>query len=162
VHGFVSNFTNKLDAKGRVSIPASFRAALARDGFEGLYCFPSPHTQAIDAGGNRLLERIEGLLEGLPPLSADYDRMSTALYGASEVLRIDGEGRIMLSDKIRDYTGITTQAAFVGLGFKFQIMAPERLSGQLEDGKSRAFGMLGGATAATSAGAAAAREGDAR
>jgi MraZ protein len=162
VRGFVSNFTNKLDAKGRVSIPAPFRAVLAADGFDGLYCFPSPHAPAIDAGGNRLLERIESLLDGLQPLSADYDRMSAALYGASEIVKIDGEGRIMLSDKIRAYTGITTQAAFVGLGFKFQIMAPERLSGQIEDGKSRAFGMLGGATAATSAGAAAAREGDAR
>lgn len=144
MRGFVSNFTNKLDAKGRVSIPAPFRGILAADGFEGLYCFPSPHGPAIDAGGNRLLGKIEGLLDGLQPLSADYDRMSAALYGASEILKIDGEGRIMLSDTIRAYTGITTHAAFVGLGFKFQIMAPEQLTGQLEDGKQRAFGILGG------------------
>ena len=33
---FVSSFTNRLDAKGRVSIPAPFRQALAKDGFEGV------------------------------------------------------------------------------------------------------------------------------
>ena len=59
MHGFVSNFTMRLDAKGRVSIPASFRAVLARDGFEGLYCYPSPHLEAVDAGGNWLLGEIE-------------------------------------------------------------------------------------------------------
>ena len=38
---FVSNYTLRLDAKGRVSVPAPFRAVLARDGFEGIYCYPT-------------------------------------------------------------------------------------------------------------------------
>ena len=53
---FVSTFTNRLDAKGRVSIPASFRAVLVRDGFEGLYCCPTLDRQAVDAGGTATLE----------------------------------------------------------------------------------------------------------
>ena len=50
---FVSTYTNRLDAKGRVSIPASFRAVLAVDGFDGLYCCPTLDRNAVDAGGNR-------------------------------------------------------------------------------------------------------------
>ena len=47
---FVSHYMLRLDAKGRVSVPASFRAALARDGFDGLYCYPALDRPAIDAG----------------------------------------------------------------------------------------------------------------
>ena len=53
---FVSTYTNRLDAKGRVSIPAPFRAVLAVDGFDGLYCCPTLDRQAVDAGGNRFRE----------------------------------------------------------------------------------------------------------
>src|SRR5512141_679719 len=59
---FVSHYTLRLDAKGRVSIPASFRAVLARDGFDGLYCYPTLDRPALDAGGNALLSEIEQLI----------------------------------------------------------------------------------------------------
>ena len=64
---FVSNFTLRLDAKGRVSIPASYRAVLARDGFDGLYCYPALDQPAVDAGGNALLSEIETLIASFPP-----------------------------------------------------------------------------------------------
>ena len=65
---FVSHYTLRLDAKGRVSIPASFRAVLARDGFEGLYCYPTLDRPALDAGGNALLAEIEALIGALSAL----------------------------------------------------------------------------------------------
>ena len=58
---FVSNTTLRLDSKGRVSIPASFRSVLGRDGFDGLYCYPALDSSAIDAGGNALMSEIEAL-----------------------------------------------------------------------------------------------------
>ena len=128
MHGFVSHYTNKLDAKGRVSIPAAFRAVLTRDGFEGLYCFPSVHQAAVDAGGNELLSRIEGQLGNFEPLSPDHDMASAALFGVSEVLKVDGEGRVMLSDPIKAHAGITDQVVFLGLGYKFQIWSPDRFA----------------------------------
>jgi len=144
VHGFVSHYTNKLDAKGRVSIPASFRTVLTRDGFEGLYCFPSPHVAAVDAGGNALLNQISARLGGLETLTADHDMMSTALFGVSEILKVDGEGRVMLPDTIRELTGITKAATFVGMGYKFQIWEPERFAAHRAEAMKRAFGVLGG------------------
>src|SRR5215470_1355957 len=63
---FVGNYTMRLDAKGRVSIPAPFRSVLARDGFDGLYCYPTLDRTAIDAGGNALLGEIEKLIERFP------------------------------------------------------------------------------------------------
>ena len=62
---FVSHYMLRLDAKGRVSVPASFRAVLARDGFDGLYCYPALDRPALDAGGNALLAEIEALARRL-------------------------------------------------------------------------------------------------
>ncbi|XWN33099.1 MAG: division/cell wall cluster transcriptional repressor MraZ [Devosia sp.] len=143
MHGFVSHYTNKLDAKGRVSIPAPFRSVLARDGFEGLYCFPSPHAAAVDAGGNALLEEISARLGGLDTLTVDHDLISTALFGMSELLKVDGEGRVMLSDTIRDITKITDRATFVGLGYKFQVWEPDAFAAHRAEAMKRAFGVLG-------------------
>lgn len=134
---FVSNFTNRLDAKGRVSIPASFRAVLVRDGFEGLYVHPALDTPALDAGGNALLAEIDGLLSTLSPYSEERDHLSTALLGTSEVLKVDTEGRVILTDTLRDHAGIADHVTFVGHGQKFQMWKPDLFRAHLEEARAK-------------------------
>ena len=123
---FVSTFTNKIDAKGRVSIPAPFRAVLERDGYGGgIYCYPSLDAPALDAGGERLAQKIDGLLSGLPDYSDERDELSVALYGDVKILGIDGDGRILLPQDLRAHAGIDGEITFVGLGDKFQMWAPQ-------------------------------------
>ncbi|WP_068086461.1 division/cell wall cluster transcriptional repressor MraZ [Polycladidibacter stylochi] len=140
--GFVSHYTNKVDAKGRVSIPAAFRSVLAQDGFDGLYCFPSPFQPAIDAGGNKLLDEISKRLEGFTPLTVEHDALSTAFFGASETFGIDRDGRIQLSETLQNHTGIDRRVVFVGQGFKFQIWAPEAFAKHQDEAKKRALAVL--------------------
>ena len=134
---FVSTFTNRLDAKGRVSIPASFRAVLAVDGFDGLYCCPTLDNQAVDAGGNRFRETIRSSLADFKPFSEDHDYLSTTLIGASEILRIDQDGRVVLSETIKAHAGIGAEVTFVGQGYKFQIWEPQRFSAYREEARNR-------------------------
>jgi MraZ protein len=134
---FVSNFTSRLDSKGRVSIPASFRAVLARDGFEGLYVHPALDAPALDAGGNMLLNEIDAFLSTLSPYSDERDQLSTALLGTSEVLKIDPEGRVILTPSVKSHAGIVDAATFVGLGHKFQIWEPERFRAHLEEARTK-------------------------
>ncbi len=137
VDRFVSHFTNRLDAKGRISIPASFRAVLTRDGFEGLYIHPSLDQQALDCGGNALLEEIDTLLTKLSAYSEERDLFSTALLGTSEILKVDAEGRVVLSETIKAFAGISNEVTFVGHGHKFQIWEPNRFQAHLEEAKHR-------------------------
>jgi MraZ protein len=130
---FVSHYTMPLDAKGRVSIPAPFRAVLVRDGFEGLYCYPALDRPALDAGGNALLEEIEVLIGRFPPYSEEREQFSAALYGTSEVLKVDSEGRTVLSDALKRHAGIANEATFSGLGHKFQIWEPKRFRAELAE-----------------------------
>ena len=130
---FVSNYTLRLDAKGRVSIPAQYRAVLARDGFDGLYCYPTLDGRSLDAGGNALLAEIEQLIAHFPPYSHQRDEFAVALYGTSETLKVDGEGRVILSEALKAHAGIADAVAFVGLGHKFQIWEPGRFRAQLAE-----------------------------
>jgi MraZ protein len=130
---FVSNYHLRLDAKGRVSIPAPFRAVLARDGFEGLYCYPALDRPALDAGGNALLSEIEALITRFSPYSEEREQFSTALYSTSEILKVDGEGRVVLSEQVKSHAGIADAVAFAGLGHKFQIWEPGRFHAELAE-----------------------------
>jgi MraZ protein len=131
---FVSTFTNKLDAKGRVSVPAGFRDVLARDAVSGaegggIYCYPSLDAPALDAGGEGLAKKIDALLEGLDAYSDERDQLSVALYGDVHILKIDGDGRIVLPEELRKHMGLAgggAEIAFVGMGQKFQMWEPER------------------------------------
>lgn len=128
---FVSHYLLHLDAKGRVSVPAAFRAVLARDGFDGLYCYPALDQPALDAGGNALLAEIEALIAGFSPYSEQREQFSLALYGTSETLKMDGEGRVLLTDALKAHAAIDDAVLFVGLGRKFRIWEPGRFRAEL-------------------------------
>jgi MraZ protein len=130
---FVSSIVLRLDAKGRVSIPAPFRSVLSRDGFDGLYCYPALDRPAIDAGGNALMGEIESLIARYSPFSDEREKLAIALYGTSETLKLDGGGRVTLSDNLKAHANISDQVAFVGLGHKFQIWEPGRFRSELAE-----------------------------
>jgi MraZ protein len=134
---FVGNSTNRLDSKGRVSIPAPFRAVLAKDGFEGLYIHPSLDQQALDCGGHALIQQIDGLLDHFRPYTPEHDVYSVALMGVSETLKMDAEGRIILTESLKAFAGISGEVTFVGQGYKFQIWEPSRFRAHLEEARNQ-------------------------
>jgi MraZ protein len=134
---FVSTFTNRLDAKGRVSIPASFRTVLAVDGFDGLYCCPTLDRQAVDAGGNRFRRTIGASLANFEPFSEDHEYLSTTLIGESEILKIDQDGRVVLGQALMEHAGISDRVTFVGQGYKFQLWEPDRFIAYRNEAKNR-------------------------
>lgn len=128
---FVSTYHNRIDAKGRVSVPAPFRAVIAQGGFDGVFCHPALDQRAIDAGGRPLVDKIGALIEGLDPYSDERDQLSTALFGQSEILKLDQDGRVVLSDVLRQHADLDGHAVFVGLGDKFQVWNPENFEAHL-------------------------------
>jgi len=134
---FLSHFTHRFDAKGRVSIPAPFRQVLAKDGFEGVYVYPSLDAPALDCGGHGLLAEIDALLGTVPSFSPARDALATALLGTSEILRMDAEGRVSLDERLKASLGLGELAVFVGQGLKFQIWEPSRFAAHLEEARSR-------------------------
>ena len=131
---FISTYENKVDKKGRVSIPAAYRAALGSEAYQGVIAYPSLTGQAIEGFGRGALEelnrrRFDQSLEGgdfTQALvgSSDDGLVETIMSLASE-MPFDGEGRIILSARLAEHAGITDRATFVGRGTRFQIWSPE-------------------------------------
>ncbi len=62
---FLSTFVNKIDKKGRISVPASFRQALAQQSFQGVVVFRSYKFPAIEGMGIERMERLSSSVDEL-------------------------------------------------------------------------------------------------
>lgn len=121
---FLSTYVNKVDSKGRVSVPAQFRAALAAEQFQGVVVFRSNNHAALEGFSWSFMEEIGERLDHFDLFSDSQDDLATAMFGDSVQLPFDGDGRIILPKDLIDFAGINDSAAFVGLGKKFQIWNP--------------------------------------
>jgi MraZ protein len=135
---FLSTFTNKVDRKGRVSVPATFRAALASQSFAGIVCFPSFTSSCLEGMGIDRLETLSAGMDQFDAFSAEQDDMARLVFAQSRQLAWDPEGRIMLPEDFLQFSGITTHAAFVGMGKTFQIWEPGALDAAMRAARERA------------------------
>ena len=98
---------------------------------------------AIDAGGNALMVEIEALIGRYAPFSDQREQLALALFGTSETLKIDGEGRVVLSENLKRHAEISETVTFVGLGHKFQIWEPGRFHGELAEATRKVRALKG-------------------
>lgn len=122
---FLSTFEKQIDKKGRVSVPASFRAALATQQFNGIIAYPSFVHPCVEACGMSRIEKLYERIESLDPFSEERDAFATAIMGGSVQLAFDGEGRVVLPEAILEQAGITSTGVFVGKGETFEIWEPK-------------------------------------
>ena len=125
---FLSRFDNKVDRKGRVSIPAPWRTALATQTFAGVVVYPSPVNQGIMGSGIDRMEQLSESIDSLNPFSDEFGAFATAILASSFQLSFDGDGRVILPQPILDFAGITETATFTGLGPTFQIWQPDKFN----------------------------------
>jgi MraZ protein len=123
---FLSSATNKVDGKGRVSLPARFRAALGEHRDQGIVAFPSYADPAIEACGQDFMQELSERVGRLDQFSEQQRLLNNTLFALSVELNFDSTGRILLPDRLLEHAGISDTAVFVGLGKTFQIWAPER------------------------------------
>ncbi|OHV84206.1 division/cell wall cluster transcriptional repressor MraZ [Rhizobium sp. LCM 4573] len=138
---FLSNATNRIDAKGRVSVPAGFRSVLVAREIQELYCLQDFVYPAISVGGPDLLDRYERQIAAFDPFSPEANRMSLLVHGGGVFMRLDAEGRLMVTDFIRDFTGITSEVTFVGRSDHFQLWRPQAFSDAQAAAREGRFGL---------------------
>ncbi len=134
---FLSNAVNRIDAKGRVSVPAHFRSVVQKRGYSELYALRALDIPALDVGGLDLLDRYEQRIAQEDPFLQTADDMSFFCHGDGMFLKLDQDGRITISDFMREHTGISSEVVFVGRGAFFQMWEPERLRAYGADVRTR-------------------------
>jgi MraZ protein len=126
---FLSTYQNKIDKKGRISVPAPFRAGLARvaekgEDFSGIIAYGSFINRCIEACDIGRIRKLSARIEQLEPFSEERDAFATTILGGSQQLAFDGEGRVMLPESLLTLAGLADMAIFVGKGDTFEIWEP--------------------------------------
>ena len=121
---FLSSFENKIDKKGRVSVPATFRSYLNTLGYNGFISYPSFNHSALEACSQDRIEKISSAIDSLNPFEEKRDYFATSILAESTNLQFDSEGRISLSSKLLKHAKIKNSMLFVGQGQTFQIWEP--------------------------------------
>ena len=121
---FLSTYENRIDKKGRVSVPASFRSYLSNLGYNGVICYPSFNNLCIEAWPQDRIEKISNAIDALNPFDEKKDFFATSILSESINLQFDSEGRISLITKLLKHATIKNSMLFVGQGKTFQIWEP--------------------------------------
>ncbi len=135
---FIGTFENKVDRKGRVSVPAQFRQFLAGQSFQGIVAFRSYRVAAVEACGIDFMERLNDGMATMDLFSDAHDDLAATIFADSQQLPFDGDGRIILPAQLVAHAGIAERAAFVGKGPIFQIWEPAALEAHMDEARARA------------------------
>lgn len=122
---FLDTVYNKVDTKGRVSLPADYRSIVKELNSE-IVCYRSLTAPCIEGCVEDLLEKLASEIETSTDFfSQTQDDLTNLIFGDAKRFTFDSTGRIVLSEKLLKHANITDTAVFVGKGRKFQIWSPE-------------------------------------
>ena len=136
---FLSSYENKIDKKGRVSVPATFRSHLSSMGYNGFITYPSFNHYALEACSQDRIEKLSNTIDSLNPFEEKRDYFATSILSESENLQFDTEGRVFFSKKLLNHAKIKTNVLFVGLGKTFQVWEPTNFEKFKDIARKKAF-----------------------
>lgn len=123
---FTGNYTHRVDAKGRVSLPATYRKVLEAYGSDHVVIIPQcdrpeAHAGLSQRGYEKLIEQFEAA--DLSP--EDEEEESVRLIASARHLPVDDVGRVVLPRELREMIGVEDEVTFVGRASSFEIWKPE-------------------------------------
>ena len=130
---FLSSYENRLDNKGRISVPASFRAAVAGDNFAGVVLYRSFTNNCIEGLSMSRMAALASATDKMGVFDGTLDDMTAMLFADARPLSFDVTGRIVIPSDLLAHAGITDTAVFVGRGNSFQIWNPAAFK-EMQDG----------------------------
>jgi MraZ protein len=118
---FTGEYRHTVDEKGRIAVPARFRARLAEGSvlanwIDGcLAIFPRSDW-----------DRLGELISGLPFTDPAARQLQRFLYGGATEIDLDRQGRFVVPANLREYAGLRGDAVIVGSRDHAEIWAPDR------------------------------------
>lgn len=121
---FLSCYENRLDTKGRISVPAAFRSSLNNENFAGVVLFRSFTHNCIEGLSMSRMEKIAGATDEMGMFDNELDDLSALIFADARPLQFDVTGRIVIPEDLLKHANIKNTALFVGRGNSFQIWNP--------------------------------------
>ena len=122
---FLSQFINKIDKKGRVTLPSIFRNALPKNSKKEIILFKSLKFKSIEGCSADRIKRIASRIDELDIFSDDQEDFATSIFSEVIPTKLDKEGRFLIPDNLKNHANILNEATFIGQGHYFQIWNPK-------------------------------------
>tara|TARA_B110000196_G_C20495552_1_gene364387 strand:- start:22 stop:489 length:468 start_codon:yes stop_codon:yes gene_type:complete len=122
---FVSTFINKIDKKGRISLPSIFRSALPKEHKNEIILSKSLRNKTIDGLSVLRVKEIASRINNLDFFSEEHEDFTTSIFSEMLLTNLDKEGRFLLPEKLKVYANIKEEVTFIGQGYYFQIVNPK-------------------------------------
>lgn len=135
---FLGPHINRLDAKGRVAVPAEFRRALDAEKERGFYCLMSVQYDYLECGGGDFILDYKRTIRDLPPFSAERELLEEHILGSLRFLPFDTEGRVVIPDAFRKHAGLVERVHFQGRGDTFVISDADATESRLAKTRDQA------------------------
>lgn len=129
---FLSSYENRLDTKGRISVPAGFRSSVSNDGFAGVVLYRSFTNNCIEGLSMSRMAKMAAATDQMGVFDAELDDLSAVVFADARPLMFDVTGRIVIPADLLSHAGITDRAVFVGRGNSFQIWNPAEFAAAQE------------------------------
>ena len=136
---FLGTIENKIDAKGRVSVPADFRTAVKNDDFQGVILFHSFTNKCIEGCTMERMEKLSDATDNIDLFSEENENLNSLIFSDARQLSFDVTGRIVIPSDLLEFANIKDNALFVGKGKTFQIWNKEEFEKYQEHTRAKAF-----------------------
>ncbi len=136
---FLGTIENKIDAKGRVSVPADFRMAIKNDNFQGVILYHSFTNKCIEGCTMTRMEQLSDATDNLDLFSEENENLNSLIFSDARQLSFDVTGRIVIPSDLLEFAGIKNNALFVGRGKTFQIWNVEEFKKYQLKARQKAF-----------------------
>lgn len=130
---FLSSYTNSIDKKSRVSVPASFRAELANCSRQTIVIYKAVNENFLFAWSYDDFLEFAQKIKKLPALSKQRQRLSRTILAAAKPVQIDADGRMVLPEELSQALNLDGKVMFAGQGEYFTIWNPAEFERQAED-----------------------------
>lgn len=126
---FLGEYTHNLDSKFRLTVPSRFRNILAA----GLVVTRSPNEPCLLAFPLDEWEKVSAKIDALPKMDRKANRLRRAIFSKAEMLELDKQGRILISQRLREYADITDEVVLAGVNTHFELWNPTAWDAVNED-----------------------------
>jgi MraZ protein len=118
---FKGTYHHRIDAKGRLPVPAAFRRSLG----DGRQVVVTLLDQCLAVYSPGEWERLETQLAALPAFSKPVKALTRLLASRAADCELDVQGRILLPPSLRQAAGLGRDAVVVGVLNRFEVWSPE-------------------------------------
>ena len=135
---FSGNYHHVVDAKGRVSVPSSFRDVVQVSGNATVFVtrHPSSVPRCLEVYPNAAWQEFSEKLLKLNRFDQNVTRLEHLFVGSAHRCDIDNQGRILIPASLREWASLGKDVVFVGAADRFRIFDRRAWDEALEDAAS--------------------------